>query len=365
MAQPPALPGRGLRGRPSCYVPRRAPRLAQAAACVAFVVLAGGSGLRAELMTYHVGNSLTAQLLGPNWDSRFQALTQVEGSDAIRIGNDIRPNQNLTSFVAQPDPGGSTAGHYPEAFASSTLDALFLEPWYNATVRQEAAAASELVRQLRLNPANSHTRVLVYSTWGAHSQAVPFRESWSRTDVDLDSPFFPNALAVDLFMQELRRTVPETELIPAGRVFYEIADRLQKGETVPGIPSFDDLYADSVHPTNAGAYVACLSVYAALYGKSPVGLGYPEQMLDSSWGYVLPGEGREPLQTLVNEVVLLPEPTPGPTCCALAAAAGAVMLVRTRVRRPRGSQGPFWIFRESAAIDRRSRVPSWHVPPVL
>jgi len=262
----------------------------------------------AELVTYHIGNSLTAQLLGPNWTTRLTALSQAEGVNAIQNQVDVRANQTLTHFVNVPVPAGSTAIHYGTVFAGTKLDALFLQPWYGATIRQEAIAAVELVRQMRLNSDNATTRVLIYATWGSHSQAEPFVDAWGRTDLTLDSPFLPSAMAIDLFLQEVRKTVPTVELIPAGRVFYEIGLRLRNGLAVPGIPTFENLYTDSVHPTNAGAYAACLASYAVLYGKSPVGLGYPEQMLDTNWGYVLPEEGRLPLQTLVADVVAVPEP---------------------------------------------------------
>lgn len=263
----------------------------------------------AELVTYHIGNSLTAQLLGPNWTTRLTALSQAEGTNAIRNQEDVRANQTLTHFVNVPVPAGSTATHYGTAFATTKIDALFLQPWYGATIRQESTAAVELVRQMRLNPDNANTRVLIYSTWGSHSQAQSFVDTWRLSGLTLDSPFVPSAMAIDLFLEEVKKTVPAVELIPAGRVLYEIGLRLRDGENLPGINNFENLYVDSVHPTNAGAYAACLASYAVLYGKSPVGLGYPAQMLDANWGYVLPEEGILPLQTLVADVVAVPEPS--------------------------------------------------------
>lgn len=280
---------------------------------VLFAAIAITSGWRreclAEVITYHIGNSLTAQLLGPNYNTRLTVLSQIEGANAILNQQDVRANQTLTHFVNVPIPAGSTATHYGAAFANTKIDALFLQPWYNATIRQEANSAIELIRQMRLNPDNANTRVLIYSTWGAHTPSQSFVDTWNLTGLALDSLFVPSELAVNLFMQEVRRAVPTVELIPAGRVFYEIGLRLRNGQTLTGIPAFENLYADSVHPTNAGAYAAALAAYTVLYGKSPVGLGYPPQMLDTNWGYVLPEEGRLPLQNLVAEVVPVPEPS--------------------------------------------------------
>jgi hypothetical protein len=288
----------------------------------------------ADVVTYHIGNSLTAQLLGPNWNTRLTALSQVEGANAIVNQQDVRANQTLTHFVNVPIPAGSTATHYGAAFANTALDALFLQPWYGATIRQEANSAVELIRQMRLNADNANTRVLIYATWGLHTQSQSFVDTWTSIGLTLDSPFVPSALAVDLFMQEVRKTVPTVELIPAGRVFYEIGLRLRNGQTLPGIPAFENLYADAVHPTNAGAYAASLAAYTVLYGKSPVGLSYPPQMLDTNWGYVLPEEGRLPLQNLVAEVVPVPEPS-AVVCMSIGVAVISFGCATTRYARRR------------------------------
>lgn len=305
---------------------------------VLLAAIAIASGWRreclADVVTYHIGNSLTGDLLGPNYNTRLTVLSQAEGANAIVNQQDIRANQPLTHFVNVPIPVGSTAIHYGAAFANTKLDALFLQPWYNATIRQEANSAVALIQQMRLNPDNANTRVLIYSTWGGDSQAYPFLDTWNLTGLTLDSNFVPSALAVDLFMQEVRKSVPTVELIPAGLVFYEIGLRLRNGQTLPGIPAFENLYRDSVHSSNAGAYAAGLAAYTVLYGKSPVGLSYPPQMLDSNWGYVLPEEGRLPLQNLVAEVVPVPEPS-AVVCMSIGVAAISFGCAATRHARRR------------------------------
>jgi len=287
-----------------------------------------------QIVTYHIGNSLTAQLLGPNYSTRLRALSQAEGANSIRNQQDIRANQTLTHFVNVPVPEGSTATHYGTAFANSEIDTLFLQPWYGATIRQEAAAAGELVRQLRSNPANADTRILVYATWGRHSAEQSFVDTWTVGNLMLDSPFVPSALAIELFMAEFTKEVPTAELIPAGQVFYEIGRQLRSGVEIPGLSAIENLYGDQVHPSNAGAYAAALTAYTVLYGKSPVGLGYPSQMLDSNWGYVLPEEGRLPMQQLVADVVLVPEPR---AATLVVGAACTMFLARylIRFKRPR------------------------------
>lgn len=273
----------------------------------------------AQINTHHIGNSLTGQILGPNYSTRLRALTQVEGARQVSNQQDIRANRTLTHFVDVPVPDGSSAAHYGSAFANSKIDALFLQPWYEATIRQEAAAAVQLVRQLRLNPVNSETRVLVYSTWGSHTPTSSFVDTWTIGGLNLDSPFVPSAMAVEMFMAELKKDEPSAELIPVGEVFYEIGRRLQNGP-ITGLTAFEDLYGDSVHATNAGSYAALLAVYSVLYGKSPVGLGYPPQMLDPNFGYVLPEAGLLPMQQLVADLVAVPEP-PAAVWIAVALAA--------------------------------------------
>lgn len=292
-----------------------------------FWVLVSASTATAELITYHIGNSLTAGLLGPDYNTRLRPLTQAEGANAIVNRQDVRSNHGLTDFVTQPIPTGSTRTHYPDVFANERVDVLILQPWsgnQRATLRAEAASAAELIRQFRLNPANALARILIYETWGPNTDTKPFLNEWTRGDARLDEMFFPSETTTNIFMAELARSVPEAELIPAGAVFAAIAQRFKTEEGLLGLPEFHDLYSDAVHPSNAGAYAAALTTYAVLYGKSPVGLGYPQQMLDPVWGYVLPQAGREPMQSLVAEVVGVPEPSVSLVCAVLALAAAFI-----------------------------------------
>lgn len=82
----------------------------------------------AQINTHHIGNSLTGQILGPNYSTRLRALTQVEGARQVSNQQDIRANRTLTHFVDVPVPDGSSAAHYGSAFANSKIDALFLQP---------------------------------------------------------------------------------------------------------------------------------------------------------------------------------------------------------------------------------------------
>ncbi len=272
-----------------------------------------GIDAHAELMLFSVGNSLTGQLIVPN---RLSELSLGEGANSLRTELHIRANSNLSSLVATPelltDPVSTAGRYYSDVFASSNLDVLTLQPWYGASIRQEVQSAVEIVRQLHLNADNLNTRVLIYATWSANTPEDPFLSTWRRQDFTLDSQFVPAAQSFELFMDELRKSVPNAEIIPAGHVYGALADAISSGVVIPGVDSIGSLYGDSVHVSNAGAYVAGVTAYSILYGKSSEGLPYTDGFLDPIYGPVLTTDAVPIVQQISWQVsssfVSVPEP---------------------------------------------------------
>lgn len=60
-------------------------------------------------------------------------------------------------------------------------------------------------------------------------------------------------------------------LLPVGQAMARLDDAIQAG-TVPGLTRIKDLFADDIHPNDLGNYYISLVQYAALSGRSPVGL---------------------------------------------------------------------------------------------
>jgi hypothetical protein len=164
-------------------------------------------------------------------------------------------------------------GTYQNAFSTTALDVVTLQPFYGATIRSEVNAARQLVQELRANPSNQSTRILVYATWASNTTAEPFQQTWNRQDFTLDSSFVPSQMAYELFMNEFRQFVPEAEIIPAGHVFAEFAADLQANGQVHGLTTIDQIYRDTIHGGNIGRYWAAATAYSTIYGKSSEGLG--------------------------------------------------------------------------------------------
>jgi hypothetical protein len=252
-----------------------------------------------EIVMYSLGNSLTAPLDAMD---RLEGLTIGESPRNIELNRQIRSSTSISTFVARPRVDGSDyavpLGTWDVAFSNNRLDVITLQPFYGPTIRQEAAAAAHVVNVLRGNPANETTRILILATWPSRVSGKTYREQWTATGQTLDSPFVPSARAYELFMDELRASVPEAELVPAGHVYYEINER----GGVPGISSALDFYGDSIHPNNAGAYVESLATYSIIYGKSPVGLPYTSGFSNPLYGTMLDPAAVTPVQQITWDV---------------------------------------------------------------
>jgi hypothetical protein len=289
---------------------------------------------QADLMTYVLGNSLTAPLHALN---RLESLTQGEAPNAVDLYRQVRGSTALTTFAETPYvPGKDFAdplGTYDVAFANNKLDIITLQPFYGPTIRQEAAAASQIVQLLRQNPMNANTRVLILATWPQLIVGQSYQQQWNTSGFTLDSAFVPSAQAYELFMSELRLTFPTAEIIPVGHVYNAIAEATLQPGGVPGISSVTtDLYGDPIHPNNAGAYVESLTAYSVIYGKSPVGLPYTSSFSNPLWGTLLDPAAVTPVQVITWQAtqpfLAVPEGN------ALVGVGAAMWMI---VRRRRGS----------------------------
>lgn len=227
---------------------------------------------------YSIGNSLTVDLAaGP-----LEALTASD-PNPFQVGYHVKCGENLQSIIADPSVFCLPTlrfGQYPTALSTTQFDAITIQPSGGSmttptTVRQELIAARQIINDLRANPNNSNTRVLIYATWSENSTGSTFANTWKSTGANLDSPFVQTEEIYDLFMNELRITTPEAEIIPVGHVYYDLISKIDQG-MLPGIASINDFYRDVIHASSAGRYTAAVTAYATLLNKSPEGLGYPD-----------------------------------------------------------------------------------------
>jgi|GEM_PF-4909823 len=276
---------------------------------VVFLLISAPKNSIAELVTYHIGNSLTGNLIVPN---RLPELAASGIQEPWTVGYQIRPGNSLTTMHATPVQAGdiiTAPGSWPQHFASVQYDALVLQPFNGPTIRQEVQAAQQFISDFRGNSTNANSRVLIYAIWASNTVAAPFQTTWNRQDFTLDSPFVPSALTYSLFMQELRIAVPNAELIPAGHVFNAVLDRVNSPGGLPGLTNANQLIGDTIHATNAGGYLAGLAAYSVLYGASPIGLEYTAGYSNPNFGYVLPSTAVPIVQEIARDVLsAVPEP---------------------------------------------------------
>jgi hypothetical protein len=290
-------------------MPHITPRILATTLAIASLLSSMGE---AAIVTYSLGNSLTGSLARNN---RLGDLTQGEGPNQVAHDSQVRGSTNLSTFLSTPSSPSdflSPMGNYVQAFANNSLDVVTLQPFYNATIREEANAAAQIVQQLRANPANADTRVMILATWPQLTPPDTFQQQWATSGLNLDSGFIPSAQAFDLFMQELRLSVPDAEIIPVGHVFNEIASLTTAPNSIPGLNSIYDLFGDLIHVNNGGAYVEALVGYSMIYGKSPQGLPYPDSFNESGGGPPLPTASIAPIQSIVWDIsqpfIAVPEP---------------------------------------------------------
>lgn len=290
-------------------------------------ILAVSTAVRAlgdNIVMYSLGNSLTAPLYHPM--SRLESLTHGDAPRVLDMYRQTRGSTAISTFLTHPSAPGldfaDPLGTYDVAFANNRFDVVTLQPFYGPTIRQEAAAAAQIVQMLRANPENANTRVMILATWPSRVDGLTYEQQWNATGQSLESSFAPSARAFELFMNELRLTVPSAELIPAGHVFSAI----DGSGGLPGISGAADFYADSIHPNNAGAYIECLTTYSVIYGKSPLGLPYTAGFSDPLWGALLDLTAVEPAQTITWQVtqpfIAVPEASSAAQAAVVALLAG-------------------------------------------
>lgn len=133
--------------------------------------------------------------------------------------------------------------------------------------------------------ANPDITIYYYETWHcnesgtekgcAYDTASPTRTLKWRERLDAD-----RAMWERIVDKAAEASGARILIIPAGQGMARLADAIERGE-VPGFKTARDLFTDDIHVTPyANYFIACLH-YAALTGRSPVGLAYD---IKDRWG---------------------------------------------------------------------------------
>lgn len=135
--------------------------------------------------------------------------------------------------------------------------------------------------------ANPDIRIYYYETWHHLTSGTPQRSEYDKTSPNRDLAWRPRLDADKAMWQnivdEVNRKHPgryPVKIIPSGQVLAAVSDAIKVGK-VPGWTSIRDIFGDDIHVNLYGKYVIALSHYAALTGRSPVGLNSD---IKSIWG---------------------------------------------------------------------------------
>ncbi|MCA3007586.1 MAG: hypothetical protein INH34_04345 [Phycisphaerales bacterium] len=238
-----------------------------------------------RLDAFYVGHSLISDV--PDMVAAFAAARAAEpGQPAFRFVEQFRLGASLVmqweELLAEPaartpQPAPFRA-HWFDALPPGGFDALVLVdsvPRGGARMRETLQYADNFVGAARAS--SPGLRVFVYEPWHCVHSGAPKGCAYDkyphsglrwRARIDADAPMW------DEVVDGLRKAYPDTAiaLIPGARGLGALHDAIAQG-TVPGWTSIArDAFDDDIHLNPYGKYfVACLH-YAALTGRSPVGL---------------------------------------------------------------------------------------------
>lgn len=238
-----------------------------------------------RLDAFYVGHSLISDV--PDMVAAFAAARAREaGHPAFRFVEQFRLGASLVMQWEEllAEPGARTPqpapfrAHWFDALPQGGFDALVLVdsvPRGGARMRETLQYADNFVGAAR--SASPGLRVFVYEPWhcvrsgtakGCDYDAYPHSGMRWRQRVDADAPAWDEVVA------GLRSAYPglQVALIPGARGLAALHDAIARGE-VPGWTAIEkDAFDDDIHLNPHGKYfVACLH-YAALTGRSPLGL---------------------------------------------------------------------------------------------
>jgi hypothetical protein len=239
-----------------------------------------------RLDAFYVGHSLISDV--PDMVASFVAARAgQDGHPAFRFVEQFRIGASLLKqweeLLAEPaqrtpQPAPFRA-HWFDALPQGGFDALVLVdsvPRGGPTLqRQTRQYADNFVGVARTG--SPGLRVFLYEPWHCVHSGTPKGCEWDdypttklrwRARIDADAPMW------DAITAGLRAAYPELTvgLIPGARGLAALYDAIAQG-TVPGWTAIErDAFEDDIHLNPYGKYfVACLH-YAALTGRSPVGL---------------------------------------------------------------------------------------------
>ncbi|MDR3403950.1 MAG: hypothetical protein P4L99_15745 [Chthoniobacter sp.] len=253
-----------------------------------------------DFSTYHIGNSLTGDLL-----SKFPKIAapyENAQGNTYKWGAHFRPATSISYMYANPNgPRSQSAkgtntdyiwlnvdavGFVPwsTALPGNHWDVVTLQPWQDdtkATLKGDTEAVNAIIAVTQARADNASTRFFIYAPW----TAVKYEDLESyRTAFLTSTSNRPEQLGTasrDYFRHvtdRVRQTNPNVAMIPAGEVLLALDDAMRAGKFAH-FTSVRQLHRDEIHLNSVGQNVAAWTAYATIFKKSPIGL--PNDILTS------------------------------------------------------------------------------------
>jgi len=238
-----------------------------------------------DLDAFYIGHSLTSDI-----PDMVKALADADSGVSFEFKEQNIPGAPLRwqwnegkEFDGEPH----FQGVYTEELSSGKFNTLVLtDSVPRGGEEQEAESVDYLGRFAKF--AREHRpdlKVYYYETWHHITSGTP-----DNSEYDTASPRrtlkWRERLDADRSMWEeiVEKASEESgvpiRIIPAGQALAAFDDRVQAGK-VPGITQTRDYFEDEIHLNPYGKYLVACVHYAALTGKSPVGLPWD---IKNRWG---------------------------------------------------------------------------------
>lgn len=285
-----------------------------------------GSALADEFRAYHVGNSLTEDLIGYTLDTGFRKVAwdyEVAKGNTYTWGDHIKHGESLTYIHDNPtvtDFQCLNADHgtwitderarWTAALPGYHWDAVTLEPYpgTSATLTTDTAVINDMIKETRKGPNNANTQVYIYAAWPAvvtvdvSSNSKAYHAATSNTDdqADVVTHDYWRFLA-----DRVRQTNPGVSVIPVGEVF-DVLDGMMQAGKFDGLHSALDLHRDNWHTNSVGMNIAAWTAFATIYKQSPEGKDYlytPPTSLTVADGYSNPATMTEHDRQLIQQTI--------------------------------------------------------------
>ncbi|MBD3244205.1 MAG: PKD domain-containing protein [Chitinivibrionales bacterium] len=245
---------------------------------------------------YFVGNSVTDAI---NYDG-LERLALEMGNTHIDARQMI-PGAPL-GMLWESDGGFTTDPYGPHANALTNYpwDALSLQP-FDRSLSSDTETIGYFIDEAKGQ--SPEIQVFIMGRWprapdGASLTATVWNQLWEGTYAGSYQTNETRQFFEDLYnaVRTANTDVKPALIVPVGEVFYELNGKMADG-LVPGFSSIWEVYADGIHMSGVGSYIAACTYFATLYKQDPRGLSVP-----SEFGSIADAV-RDIIQQTVYEVV--------------------------------------------------------------